>query len=144
MNSIPHYFFNQSTPITISPPDTRIGNYYQQFYYLSNASDSEILDSLTFKIPRTGIHSLPTFNLSHFNHFFAPFKTDGGYQSISNFFNDLRKKYQEAQDRLSILEKGFKRFANYLRENYEKLVNLKNTRTFILPSIDKLLAKPKN
>ncbi len=82
MNSIPHYFFNQSTPITISPPDTSMGNYYQRFLGLSKASDSDIFDSLSFKNSRTGIQSSPNFNLSHFNHFFAPFKTYGGYKSI--------------------------------------------------------------
>jgi hypothetical protein len=144
MISIPSYFFYQSTPITISPPDTSIGNYYQQFLLFSQATDNHIHDSLTFKNPRTEERSTPTFNLTHFNHFFAPFKTDSGYQSISNFFNDLRKKYQEAQDRLSILEKGFKRFANYLRVNYTSLKFLNNARANFLPSVNKLLAEPKN
>jgi hypothetical protein len=140
MTSINSQLFYSNLGININSPDP-VANKLQEFRNLENASDNDILDSLN-RTHDAAPTTSPVFNKSNFQLFFAPFfkQDQNNYQSISEFFTNLRKKYETALGDLVRVENAFKKFATYLRDNFQKLVYLGDSKFPVSTFIDQLLA----
>ena len=144
MTSINSQLFYSNLGININSPDP-VANKLQEFRNLENATDNDILNSLN-RTDDVAPTTSPVFNKSNFKLFFAPFfkQDQNNYQSISEFFTNLRKKYETALKDLVSVENAFKKFATYLRDNFQNLVYLRGSEFPVLTFIDQLLlAEPK-
>ncbi len=143
MPSINSQLFYSNFGTRINSPDP-VANKLQEFRNLEDANDNDILNSLN-RTDDVASTSSPVFNKSNFQLFFTPFfkQDQNNYQSISEFFNNLRKKYETALQDLTRVENAFIRFATYLRDNYQKLVYLRDSKFPVSTYIGQLLAEPK-
>lgn len=143
MSTINSNLFYSNSPNKIHSP-APVAENLQALLSLVGARDADILASLNRADGKYPTPS-PVFNQSNFKLFFHPFfkQDQNNYQSISEFFNNLREKYVTALQDLTRVENAFKKFATYLRDNYQNLVCLRSSKFPVRTYIGQLLAEPK-
>jgi|GEM_PF-4628205 len=134
--------FSNFSPSLRSPEP--VVNNFDELAILANASDEDILASLKpiqFSINPTLTPPNPTFNMGDFQRFFAPLLLAGtfDYKSISQFFAKLKDGYEQRVKELATVEKAFKRFAEYIRNNLESIPYLNNNPDLVNQKINMLL-----